>query len=97
MVLQRYLTNKILPDFQRLTHYMKSPFIERTSNKVENYYRQTDRNQIKEIYKTITGILGYLNQKMKNGHQNTEKISTPNNLILKTIINKKYKKEYYVI
>lgn len=68
-VLQRYLTKKILPDFQRLTHFMRSPFIERTSNKVENYYRQTDPNQIKKIYKTITGILGYLNQKMKKWTQ----------------------------
>ncbi|MBW4256416.1 transposase [Methanobacterium sp. YSL] len=64
-VLQRYLTKKILPDFQRLTHFMRSPFIQRTSNKVENYYRQTDPNQIKKIYKTIKGILSYLNQKMK--------------------------------
>ena len=68
-VLQQYLTKKILPDFQRLTHFMRSPFIERTSNKVENYYRQTDPNQIKKIYKTITGILSYLNQKMKKWTQ----------------------------
>jgi len=27
---------------------MRGPFIERTSNKVENYYRQTDPNQIKK-------------------------------------------------
>ena len=64
-VLQQYLTKKILPDFQRLTHFMRNPFIQRTSNKVENYYKQTDPNQIKKIYKTIKGILNYLNQKMK--------------------------------
>ena len=62
-VLQRYLTKKIFPDFQRLTHFMKGHFIERKSNKLENYYRQTDPNQIKKIYKTITRIFGYLNQK----------------------------------
>ncbi|MEG3224750.1 MAG: hypothetical protein BME94_04255 [Methanobacteriales archaeon Met13] len=68
-VLQRYLTKKIIPDLQRLTHFMKNPLIQRTSNKVENYYRQTDPNQIKKIYKTITGILSYLNQKMKKWTQ----------------------------
>lgn len=52
-VLQQYLTKKILPDFQRLTHFMRNPFIQQTSNKVENYYKQTDPNQIKKIYKTI--------------------------------------------
>lgn len=76
-VLQRYLTKKILPDFQRLTHFMRSPFIERTSNKVENYYRQTDPNQIKKIYKTITGILSYLNQKMKKWTQKHGKNINP--------------------
>ncbi|MEG3225550.1 MAG: hypothetical protein BME94_08620, partial [Methanobacteriales archaeon Met13] len=93
-VLQRYLTKKILPDFQsrrqlfdfrafkiidfeRLTHFMRDPLIQRTSNKVENYYRQTDPNQIKKIYKTTKGILSYLNQKMKKWTQKHEKNINP--------------------
>jgi len=33
-VLKRYLTKKIILDFQRLTKYMKDPNIQRTSNSV---------------------------------------------------------------
>ncbi|MDO9044391.1 MAG: transposase, partial [Methanobacteriaceae archaeon] len=43
--------------------------IPRTSNTVENYYRQTEPEQIKKKYKTITGILTYLHHKMKNWTQ----------------------------
>jgi|BioPla2DNA2_1021312.scaffolds.fasta_scaffold13275_5 hypothetical protein len=59
---------------------MKGHFIERKSNKLENYYRQTDPNQIKKIYKTITRIFGYLNQKMKKWTLKHGKNFNPNNL-----------------
>lgn len=78
-VLRQFIENKIIPDFQRLTHFMRDPMIQRTSNSVENYYRQTDPEQIKTRYKTNNGILSYLNQKMKKWTQKHGKYPTPNN------------------
>jgi transposase-like protein len=63
-VLKRYISKKVIFDFQRLTHFMRDPLIKRTSNQVENYYRQTEPEQIKTIYKTNKGILSYLYLKM---------------------------------
>lgn len=51
-VLQRFITKKIIPDWKRLTQYMRHPYISRTSNPSENYFRQTDPEQIKKKYKT---------------------------------------------
>jgi len=68
-VVRQIIDKKIIPDYQRLTQFMRDPNIHRTSNTVENYYRQTDPNQIKKIYKTKTGILTYLNLKMKKWTQ----------------------------
>jgi transposase-like protein len=65
-VIRRYLIKKIIPDFQRLTHFTRDHKIPRTSNHVENYYRQTEPEQIKTKYKTKQGILNYLQRKMKN-------------------------------
>ncbi|MDI6725130.1 MAG: transposase family protein [Methanobacterium sp.] len=68
-LLQRFIKQKIIPDYKRLTTFMKNNKIPRTSNTVENYYRQTEPEQIKKKYKTITGILTYLHYKMKNWTQ----------------------------
>lgn len=68
-VLQRFIKQKIVPDYKRLTNFMEHHKIPRTSNTVENYYRQTEPEQIKKKYKTITGILTYLHHKMKNWTQ----------------------------
>ncbi|MDP3486278.1 MAG: hypothetical protein Q8S06_12315 [Methanobacteriaceae archaeon] len=68
-VLQRFIKQKILPDYKRLTNFMENTKIPRTSNTVENYYRQTEPEQIKKKYKTKQGILIYLHYKMKNWTQ----------------------------
>ena len=68
-VLQRFIKQKIILDYKRLTTFMENTKIPRTSNTVENYYRQTEPEQIKKKYKTITGILTYLHYKMKNWTQ----------------------------
>ena len=68
-VLKRFIKHKIMPDYKRLTTFMENTKIPRTSNTVENYYRQTEPEQIKKKYKTITGILTYLHYKMKNWTQ----------------------------
>jgi len=64
-VLQRFITKKILPDFNRLTQFMHNPKISRTSNYVENYYRQTLPRANKKKYKTIHGLINYLKLKMQ--------------------------------
>jgi hypothetical protein len=63
-VLQGYIRKKILPDFERLPKFMRDPFVSKTTNPVENYYRQTDPEQIKKRYK-MCGILSYLAGKME--------------------------------
>ncbi|GAB6056150.1 transposase family protein [Methanobacterium alkalithermotolerans] len=65
-LLQRFIKQKIIPDYKRLTTFMENNKIPRTSNTVENYYRQTEPEQIKKKYKTKKGILTYLHYKMKN-------------------------------
>lgn len=64
-VLRGYIQKKILPDFERLTLFMRDGFVSKTTNPVENYYRQTDPDQIKKKYKTSQGMLSYLARKME--------------------------------
>ena len=64
-VLRRYIQKKILPDFERLTLFLREGLVSRTTNPVENYYRQTDPEQIKDKYKTDQGILSYLAREME--------------------------------
>ena len=65
LFLQGYIQKKILPDLERITPLMRDLSISRTTNPVENYYRQTDPGQIKKRYKTSRGILSYLTGKME--------------------------------
>jgi len=64
-ILQRFITKKILPNLNRLTQSMHDPKISRTSNQVENYYRQTLPRANKKKYKTIHGLINYLKLKMQ--------------------------------
>ncbi|MBM4241492.1 MAG: ISNCY family transposase [Euryarchaeota archaeon] len=79
-VLQGFIIKKIIPDFQRLTQFlrlfvaslkiydfqfMRHPYISRTSNPDENYYRQTDPEQVKRKYKKPEGFLNYASLKMQ--------------------------------
>jgi hypothetical protein len=63
-VLKPFIKDKIINDWQRLTQFMRNDKIPRTSNHVENYYRQTDPETTKKVYKTITGVIDYLFRKM---------------------------------
>lgn len=40
--LRGFIAGKILPDFERLTLFMRDGLVSKTTNPVENYYRQTD-------------------------------------------------------
>jgi hypothetical protein len=46
--------------FHRYVEHLDDENIEKTSNKVENYYRQTNPEKIKKLYKTKNGILTFL-------------------------------------
>ncbi|HEY0196338.1 MAG TPA: ISNCY family transposase [Methanobacterium sp.] len=76
-VLQRFITKKIIPDFQRLTQFMRHLYISRTSNPNENYFRQTDPEQIKRKYKTTKGFTNYTNLKMQYWTRKHGKILNP--------------------
>jgi hypothetical protein len=80
-VLQRFITKNILPNLNRLTQFMYNPNIARTSNYIENYYRQTLPKAYKKKYKTTQGLTNYLKLKMqKMDHQTQKKYPTPNKL-----------------
>ena len=51
--LQRFIKRKIIPDFKRLTQFMHNPNIPRTTNQVENYFRQTLPKAIKKKFKSM--------------------------------------------
>jgi transposase-like protein len=67
--LQRFITKKILPNLNRLTQFMHNPKISRTSNYLENYYRQTLPKANKKKYKTTNGLTNYLKLKMQKWTQ----------------------------
>ena len=67
--LQRFIIKKILPNINRLTQSMHNPKISRTSNYIENYYRQTLPKANKKKYKTIKGLTNYLKHKMEKWTQ----------------------------
>ncbi|RZB29233.1 MAG: hypothetical protein AEth_01375 [Candidatus Argoarchaeum ethanivorans] len=76
-VLQKWIRKKIIPDFERLNIFMRDGSIPKTNNQVENYYRQTDPNQIKRKYKTYQGILAFLTRKMEYWTSKHGKIQHP--------------------
>ena len=49
----------------RYVQHLDDENIEKTSNKVENYYRQTNPEIIKKLYKTKNGILTFF--RLPNG------------------------------
>jgi transposase-like protein len=59
-ILIEMISEKIIPNFNRLTEYMRDNSIPRTSNKAEQEYSKTKPYEIKRKYKTINGILEYL-------------------------------------
>jgi len=55
---------------------MKHPYISRTSNPDENYYRQTDPEEVKRKCKKSEGFLSYANLKIEYWTKNMEKSPT---------------------
>jgi hypothetical protein len=72
-VLQKFITKNILPNLNRLTQFMHNSNIARTSNYIENYYRQTLPKAYKKKYKTINGLINYLKLKMQKWTQKHRK------------------------
>lgn len=66
VVLKDFIRKHIINHFHRYVEHLDDENIERTSNKVENYYRQTNPEKIKKLYKTKNGILTFLDYQMKN-------------------------------
>ncbi|AMK16016.1 transposase [Methanobrevibacter olleyae] len=73
-VLMQFVNKHVLYHFKRYIEYLDDENIEKTSNKVENYYRQTNPEKIKKTYKTKNGILTFLDYQMKNWTKNHIKI-----------------------
>ena len=66
VVLKDFIRKHIINHFHRYVQHLDDENIERTSNKVENYYIQTNLEIIKKLYKTKNGILTFLDYQMEN-------------------------------
>ena len=74
VVLKDFIRKHIINHFHRYVQHLDDENIEKTSNKVENYYRQTNSEIIKKLYKTKKGILTFLDFQMQNWTQKHVKI-----------------------
>ena len=74
VVLKDFIRKHIINHFHRYVQHLDDENIEKTSNKVENYYRQTNPEIIKKLYKTKNGILTFLDYQMKNWTEKRLKI-----------------------
>ena len=72
-VLQQFIEKHVTNFIDRYLLYLKDPQIEKTSNKLDNYYRNTDPEIIKKRYKTRNGILSYLYYQMVEWTDKKEK------------------------
>jgi hypothetical protein len=52
-------------NFLNLIQHYFDPLQERTNNKIETYFKQTDSDDIKKKYKTASGLLDFLYIKME--------------------------------
>lgn len=75
--LEKFCKTNINKNFNKYTNHLKDKNIPKTSNTVENYYRQTNPDQIKKRYKTKKGILTFLTYKMKYWTKNFKKNYMP--------------------
>ena len=66
VVLKDFIRKHIINHFHRYVQHLDDENIRKTSNKVENYYRQTNPEKINKLYKTKKGILTFLDYQMKN-------------------------------
>lgn len=73
-VLNEFIRKHITNHFTRYIQHLNDENIPKTSNKAENYYRQTDPEKIKKKYKTKKGILSYLTYQMENWTEKHGKI-----------------------
>ncbi len=60
VVLKDFIRKHIINHFQQYMQYLDDKNIEKTLNKVENYYTQNPPEKIKKTYKTKQGILTFL-------------------------------------
>lgn len=50
-------------DFDWYTAYLREPMVSKTSNPVEEYYRQTSLEKVKGNYKSPPGVMKYLGKR----------------------------------
>ena len=74
LVLKDFIIKYTINHFHRYVEHLDDEKIEKTSNKVENYYRQTNPEIIKKLYKTKNGILTFLDFQMLNWTQKHVKL-----------------------
>jgi len=65
-VLKDFIRKHIINNFYRYVQYLDYENIEIISNKVKNYYRQTNTKIIKKLYKTKNIILTFIRYQMEN-------------------------------
>jgi len=60
-----FVEKNVKKNFLNLIQHYFDPLQERTNNKIETYYKQTDPDHIKKKYKTSSGLLDFLHLKME--------------------------------
>ena len=73
VVLKDFIRKNTINHFHIYVQHLDDENIEKISNKVENYYRQTNPEKIKKLYKTKNGILTFLDYQMENWTEKTHK------------------------
>ena len=66
VVLKDFIRKHIINHFHRYVPHLDDEIFEKTSNNVENNYRQSTPEKINKLYKTKNGILTFLNYQMEN-------------------------------
>lgn len=72
-VLKDSIRKHIINHFHRYIQHLDDENIEKNIEQSRKYYRQTNPEKIKKLYKTKNGILTFLNYQMENWTEKTHK------------------------
>jgi hypothetical protein len=73
--LRRFVDKDLKHDFERYMGYLKDGNIEKTTNKLENFYRQTFPRAIKKLLTSIDGKKDFLSIRNHNWNKKFGKIA----------------------
>ena len=66
--LQKYIMNKFMPNYKKYIKFLTKEYkgkLDRTDNKLENYFGNTLNKHIKKIFRTKQGLFNFINERKK--------------------------------